>query len=447
MIATEIFTSFWKQKKVIALFVAIALLVCHACILIGQTHTATVYIKFLEQNALEGTATNGTKLNPYEITDSYIVSKALNQLGMKEKNVNAIAQRINVTPMISSAEQEKYASWINEFSDYEKTEDKKSTPIYYKIEFESKEGYQFAQTFLSALIEQYRNYYTERYSGYCEVALVPESVALNSDYFYSVELLQKQVEETMSYLSNNASKGVDYRSPKTGYSLSDLADAYYSLLEMKIAPITQYILDTGVSKDASTLVAGLQQSAAAAQRESDENATKADTQKQMMLLYAEKNKEYVSSVISPEDYNNQIYGDMERDRTYLRNLTTYDQFMNDYVDYAVKSGDLLIDKAYINKNLLRFGNSTSSGISPTEEIAEIYEQYALLMNITDQTLDDYNAYRSGRVILQVCSIQTEETLPELLYYTVSGIFALCLACGFIVINELKKSRTKYGAEE
>ena len=195
MIVTDILSALWKRKGIIALFVAVALLACYAYLFIGQAHTATVYIKFLEETAVDGVATNGAKLDPYEISEPYIVGKALSQMGMEEKNVISIAQGIKVTPVTSYAEQEKYASWIDQFSNYENTEEEKSIPIYYRIDFKSKEGIEFSRSFISALIQQYRSYYTERYSGFNEVALVSEPIVMNSDYFYSVDLLHKQIEE------------------------------------------------------------------------------------------------------------------------------------------------------------------------------------------------------------------------------------------------------------
>lgn len=439
MIASDILEALWKQKRIIALFVAIAVLACYFCLFMGQSHTAAVYIKYLEEKAVDGVATNGTDLDPYEIAEPYIVGKALAQLGMSHLNANAVAQRIKVVPVISAAEQEKYASWIDQFSNYDNTEEKKPTPVYYRIEFHSKEGVAFAQSFLSALLHQYRGYYTQQYAGLSEVAQVSEVLVLNADYFYATKMLHEQIENTMSYLSNIASGDVDYRSPQTGYSLNDLMDAYGFLVETKVAPTMQYIFDTGVSKDVSTLVAGLRQSSNAAQQGSDENADKADTQKQMMQLYAEKNKEYVSTVISPEDYDEQIFGNVERDKAYIRNLTTYDKMMFAYVEYTTKSGDLLIDKAYINESLSKFG-ATSTADAPVEAISNLYAQYVSLMEITEQTLEGYNAFKSGRVLLQASGIQVTETLPELLYYVVSMILALCLGCGLIVVQELKKVR-------
>ena len=446
MIATDILAALWKRKSMIALFVAIALLACHAYLLAGQSYTAAVYIKYLEDSAADGITTNGSVLDPYEISEPFIVGKALAQMGMTTKNVNAVAQRIRVTPVNSNAEQLKYASWLDQFSNYEKTEEAKATPVYYRIEFKSAEGIQFSRAFLTALIQQYRSFYTERYAGYCEVAVIPKSTVSNADYFYAVDLLQTQIENTRAYLSGIVESDFDYRSAVTGYSLQDLIDAYDLLIETDIAPVTQYILDNGISRDVLTLAAELRQSADTAQRNSDENATKAATQIEMMLLYAEKNHEYVSSVITPDDYDNQIFGEVERDKDYVRIFSTYDQMMLDYVDYATLREDLLIDKAYINANLENFSSGSSSDSAPIDEIADIYDQYAYLMDVTAKTLDGYNAFKAGRVVMQVSGIRITEELPDMLYYMMSGILAVCLSCGLIVVDEVKKSVLSHGEE-
>lgn len=447
MIATDLLAALWKRKGFIALFVSVALLVCHFYIFSGQAYTAAVYVKYLEESAADGIATNGSKLDPYEIAEPFIVGKALEQLGRTNANANSVAQRIKVTPVNSNAEQEKYSSWIDQFSNYENTEEKRVTPVYYRIEFSSAEGVQFSKVFLNALIHQYRSFYAERYSGFCEVAIIPESTVRNADYFYAVDLLQTQIENTRSYLTEIVEADFDYRSSETGYSLKDLVDAYDFLLETRLAPVTQYILDTGASRDILTLTAELQQSADTAQHNSDENAAKAETQKEMMLLYAEKNQEYVSTVINPDDYDSQIYGDVERDKDYVRDFSTYDQMMLDYVSYATESGDLLIDKAYINSNLEKFSAAPTVAADPAEDISSIYDEYAFLMDVTQKTLDGYNAVKAGRSVLQVSGVRVTEALPDSLYYMVSMILAVCLSCGLIVIEELKKSTQNDGKEE
>jgi hypothetical protein len=178
--------------------------------------------------------------------------------------------------------------------------------------------------------------------------------------------------------------------------------------------------------------------------DSNENSDKANTKEDMMLLFAEKNKEYISTILNSDEGEDQVYADADRDKHYTHSLTTYDQLMMDYVEFAVRSENLLIDKEYLDENLSKFGKAALGAIAPDEEISDIYDQYVDLMNVTQQTLDGYNSFKSARTILQVSGIKITETLPELLYYTVSGILGLCLGCGFVFISELYKTKGSYG---
>jgi hypothetical protein len=143
-------------------------------------------------------------------------------------------------------------------------------------------------------------------------------------------------------------------------------------------------------------------------------------------------------VINEDGYDNQVYSDVERDKIHNREKTTYDQLTLDYVDFAVNSSNLKIDKTYIDANLSQFKNAAASADAPDAEITTIYEKYADLMNITERTLDDYNTFKSARTMCQVSGIKIAETLPELLYYAVSAILALCLGCGLVVVQALRK---------
>ena len=248
MSVADIQKSLLKHKRYLALFVAVVMLLCHGYLAIAQTHTATVYIKYVGAHAEDGKAADGSVLKPYEITDSYVVGQALKQLGINEVRASALAQNITVTPVLSTAEREKYASWINQFSSYEETEDNKLNPIYYCIKFQSEEGPAFARDFLGALVQQYRIHYAQKYVGQYVVVAETESAILNADYFLAAQRLQERLETNIDYLTTILNGDSNYRSPNTGYSISDLVDAHAFLLETKLAPTNRYILDLGISK-------------------------------------------------------------------------------------------------------------------------------------------------------------------------------------------------------
>ena len=440
MTVTDIQNVLLKYKRPLALFVAIVVLLCHFYLGFAQTHTATVYIKYLGEKPENGQAANGSVLKPYEITDSYVVGEALKQLGINDIKASSLAQKITVTPVLSTAEQEKYASWIDQFSSYEETEDDKLNPVYYCIQFESEDGVQFARDFLGALVQQYRIHYAQKYVGQRMVVAETEPAILNADYFNAAQRLQDRLESNMDYLTSIVEGDLNYRSPKTGYSVSDLIDAHAILLETRLAPVNRYILDLGISKDADTLIASLRYSIDNAQLNSKKNAQKAETQEQLMALYAEKNYEYMWEVVDGDEDNSQVRHDAERDKRYNTVKTTYDQMMLDYVGYATTSRDLLIDKAYNESYLSQFTTVSATSEALDADLAGIYGEYQRLHDLTIRTLEGYNDYLSAQHLMQVSGIQVEETLPDLLFYAVSGILSVGLGVVCVLFLELKREK-------
>ena len=440
MTVTDIQNILLKYKRPLALFVSIVILLCHFYLGITQTHTATVYIKYLGEKPENGQAANGSALKPYEITDSYVVGEALKQLGINDIKASTLAQKITVTPVLSKAEQDKYASWIDQFSSYEETEEDKLNPVFYCIQFESADGVQFARDFLGALVQQYRIHYAQKYVGQRMVVAATEPAILNVDYFVAAQRLQGRLEANMDYLESIVDGDKNYRSPSTGYSISDLIDAHDYLLETRLAPVNRYILDLGISKDADTLIASLRHSIDNAQLDSEKNAQKAVTQEELMALYAEKNYEYMWEVVNGDEDNSQVRHDAERDKRYNTVKTTYDQMVLDYVGYATTSRDLLIDKAFNESYLSQFTTVSATNEALDTEMASIYGEYQQLHNLTTCTLEDYNDYLAAQHLRQVSGVQVEETLPDLLYYAVSGILSVGLGVVCVLFLELKREK-------
>ena len=440
MTVTDIQNALLKYKRPLALFLSIVMLLCHFYLGSAQTCTATVYIKYLGENPENGLAANGSELEPYEITDSYVVGEALKQLGINDIKASSLAQKITVTPVVSTAEQDKYASWIDRFSSYEDTEENKLNPVFYCIRFETADGAQFARDFLGALVQQYRIHYAQKYVGEWMVVAETESAILNADYFIATQRLQKRLESNMDYLKVIAAGDKNYRSPSTGYSISDLIDEHDFQLETNLAPANRYILDLGISKDADTLLASLRHNIDNAQLDSDKNTQKAVTQEELMALYAEKNYEYMWEVVDGDEDNSQVRHDAERDKHYNTVKTTYDQMVMDYVDYATTSRDLLIDKAYDESYLSQFTTVSATNEALDAELADIYAEYKQLHELTTRTLKDYNEHMAAQHLQQVSGVQVGETLPDLLYYAVGGILAVGLGVVWVLFLELKRKK-------
>ena len=350
MSVSEVQIYLLKYKRFLAIFVSTALLLCATFINVSQSYTAEIYIKYLGDKAESGLTENGKNLNPYEITDALVVKKTLESIGAKITSYNEIRKGISVSPIILSSEEEKYNSYIENFSDYDNTEENKTQPVYFSVKFTSKQSDEFARKFLNALIKEYRIYYVEKYAYSNDVTLISEDAVMQYDYFETAELLENKIRNNVNYLNNIISADTDFRSAQTGYSMKDLAVAYDSLLKNDLSGVSRIILENGISKNSNVLKNSLWNQLDAAILESNMNAEKAGTQKELMETYSKKNKEYVWDISRAED-DNQIHSDVERDRAYNTDKSVYDQMILDYINYGIKSKNLLIDKDIYNSSI------------------------------------------------------------------------------------------------
>ena len=429
-----------KYKKHLAILVSLSLLLCTIFINISQSYTAEIYIKYLGDKAVSGLTENGKELNPYEISDALIVKKALDSIGVKSTSYNTIRKNISISPIILSSEEAKYASYIENFSDYDSNEENKDHPICFSVKFTTSQSGEFARKFLAALIEEYRIYYVEKYAYSNDITLISEEAVMQYDYFETAELLKDKTRNNIAYLNSIITDDTDFRSVQTGYSMSDIANAYDSILKNDLANVSQFILENGISRNSDVLKNTLQNQADVAVLDSNMNAEKAATQKELLKKYSEKNKEYVWSTKSSESDDNQIHSDIERDSTYNTDKSVYDQMILEYVDYSIKSKDLLSDTDIYTDNITHFFNENVQNPQVEQLLFEICDKYNTIQQLTEKTIDDYNNYKSSRYITTISGIATSKDVNGFIYYT--STFVLSLGVGIIIIVFLELKRKK-----
>ena len=439
MSVSELQSYLLKYKKFLAIFVSIALLLCATFINVSQSYTAEIYIKYLGDKAEAGLTENGKKLNPYEISDALIVKKALESIGVENTSYNTIRKGISVSPIILSSEEAKYASYIDNFSDYDNTEENKTQPVYFSVKFTSKQSDEFARKFLNALIEEYRIYYVEKYAYSDDMTLISEYAVMQYDYFETAALLEDKIRNNISYLNSIIFGDTDFRSAQTGYSMRDLATAYDSLLGNDLAGVSQIILENGITRNSDVLKNTLQNRADAALLDSNMNAEKAATQKALTETYSKKNKEYVWDTFSADD-DNQIHSDIERDYIYSADKSVYDQMILDYVNYGIKSKDLLIDKDIYTENIECFSDESAQNPQVEQLLSDICDKYNTIQQLTEKTIDDYNNYKSARYLTTISGIAISEDVNELIYYASTLVLSLGFGIIAIVFLELKRKK-------
>lgn len=441
-----------EHKKIFAVLIAVAIVLCSLGLKATESYTSEIVIKYIGSRAEDGFAENGEKINPYEINSSLVVKNAVSALGFKNSNIEEIRRNIIITPIIPTAEQEKYASWIDKFSDYDKNEDEKKHTVYYSVKYTTPRGNDYAKRMLSAVISQYRLYYVEKYTYSNDITNLSSEAAIQYDYYDTVDMLRSKIKSNIDYLNKISEDSNDYRSPQTGYSLLDLAAEYRSLSEQDLSVSERMIVENGITKNAWYLRNSLQNKMTDAAYNIDLYNKKAETQKNLMTVYSEKNKQYLwddgNKKSGDDSESSQVRENVERDEYYVRNKSVYDNLALDYVKYRTEALNLDIDRQRYEADV----NSFPDGFSNTElkkelekRLENICEKFNNLYSLTKNTIDDYNTFKSAKSISCISGVVAHKTVSTVFYYTVSLVIALMLGiliCGILTYLQKKRLKVK-----
>lgn len=433
-------------RRIFAFLVALSIVLCSMGLKLTESHTAEIIIKYICDSAEEGLTENGQKINPYEINSSLVVKNAVSALGLKNKNIEGICRNITITPIIPTSEQEKYSSWIDKFSDYEKDEEAKKHTVYYSVKYTTAAGKDYAKRMLSAVISQYRLYYVEKYTYSNDITKLSGETAMQYDYYDTVDMLREKIKSNTEYLARISSADNDYRSPHTGYSLLDLAAEYKSLSEQDLSVAERMIVENGITKNAWYLRNSLQNKATEAQYDVELNNKKAETQRNLMTVYSKKNKQYLwdkNNRNDDEGESSQVRENVERDEVYVQAKSVYDNLVLDYVKYRTEALKAELDRQRYESDISSFSDDFSDA-ELQNELERILEdtcrKYNDLYELTKSTIDDYNTYKSAKSIECISGVVAHKSTSTVFYYGVSVILALMIGVVLSVLLVFIKKR-------
>lgn len=437
MSVSEIQSSLFRHKRSLTILVCLAVLVCALFLHLKQSYTAQVYIRYDTTQAQQGLTQNNKQLDPYEISDAQVVTKALERMGVTNISSDRVIQNIRVTPVQSVAELEKYEAWIDNFSNYDEDETGKVFPVNYCISFQTDRSKEFAWGFLSALIEEYRVYYAETYGWHSNISVLSDDVVQEQDYWKVVQTLRDKFDSVKSVLMDIEAGDLNYRSPRTGWSVRDLTDVFTFLEQTKLAGTEQYILENGVSKDREVLRADLNVKADTAGQESARSDELAQTKRVLMDKYSERNRDYLWQDSADEE-TIQIREDIEHNSWYNESLTTYDQLMVEFVSHQIDSKNFDAARQTYEGQAEQFFKGHDDDGMAAQRLNEICADFEQLFEVAEETLEDYNLFKQSRNIRQLSGIAVNNTMSELICYAISVVLSLGVGVVAVIFVELKR---------
>lgn len=408
-----------------------------------QTYTATTNIKFLNSDASNGYAYDGTLISKdiEEITDTEVLESAIQKVGIGEKiTANKLAKEISVEKVIPDDEQKKIdAALDNGHTDYE------YYPIEYKISIES--DLPEAGKILNAVVGCYITYYSENHiskdSFPSDISQVL-SEGNSYDYIEQADLVRENIEKMTSYLSSMDSVANNYRNAINGYSFGDLKELYQYTYDTMLPELYATILTNKATKNPELLLQKLEQSNSEKEETSKNTGDDLNKIKDLIKSYSEKNKSdgTVKSGETGDNYDENhtnviqdVYTNEDKPKS------TYDELFSKYISSKDYQSNNKTDITY-NKYLISvFKGATATDDKEIEnsiesQINSVLEQVNKLYNYSEECRNEYAEISSTGVISQINTPVAQRTISVKLYTVLSmaAVFAmLCVAVPVLII--------------
>lgn len=388
-----------------------------------RTYTASVSFRFLNSNAKDGYANDGTPLNFEEIRGAEILGKALEKYGPTESGLTAdeLAASLTVEEVIPKEEQDKIDSALKNGKEYE------YNPVEFKATLTT--GEVETARLLQCIADSYYEYYEENHV--VKFKLTPVADIEAYDYIEIADELRTVMLSDKDFLTTANASDPDFRCSMNGYLFSDIMAEYDYLYNNDLPRLYAMILSGHAAKNPSLLLDKLNKRVIQNDYASRDTKASTDIVETLILSYSEKNK---AQEIGTGDYSNLIDENHQNIMDYVYEndtspTATYDNLFKRYYSELDIVSVNNVDNEYYKYLISVFENAVplSEGTKRDaieSQIAYIYEKALRLHELSVEAKEEYDAVLAAKVLKQL-------NTP---YAVASGHVKLYTALAFVAVN-------------
>ena len=449
----QILRYFKKLLPVIIIFCLVATYGVYFKLSTSNTYVASEVIHYNDEQAEQGLAPTGEKLDVNEIKSSAVMSKVVDKMGLSGiYSVDSLISRIYITPIEDADKVAQKEAKLEEGEEYI------YEPSTFIVSFAatSSEGADFARTILDQTLDVYFEQFSQKYVNVAPANNTIQNLNKNDyDYIEMMELIDSSIDDTLSILYQRMEQNHYFRSTETGVSFAELADEFNYLRTVKVSYLFSNIYKHQITKNKSVLVSDY------TTRIDNNNISNVKEESivadvvTVIDAYVEKMRESGNTNISYEYILDNLH---ERNlQEYMGDQTvTYDELIYSWRDHEESRKHAIIDSAYCTYTIDAFtdcidtcsGECKSSGKTCTEfhnseyatlkanvenEINTLIEELTNLYYLTMRTNNEYNKYLGASYISVLSTSSVKESVNVVLYTAIAFFFLMVVCCGGAIV--------------
>ena len=449
----QIFRYLKKLLPFIVIFCLIATYAVYYKLSASNSYIASEVIHYNDEQAEQGLAPTGDKLDVNEIKSSAVMSKVVEKMGLTGVySVDSLISRINITPL---PDEDKVAQ---KNAKLEEGEEYIYEPSTYIVSFaaNSGEGANLARTILDETLDVYFEEFSQKYVNVAPANNTIANLDKNDyDYIEMMELIDTSIDETLTTLYQRVEQNNYYRSTETGVSFSELADDFNYIRQVKVSAIFSEIYKYQITKNKSVLISDYTTRIDNNKISNTKDDSLIEDIVTVIDAYVKKMRESGNTNISYEYILDNLH---EKNlQEYVGDQTvTYDELIYSWRDRNESKKHAIIDSAYCKYILNTFtnckgkcgGKCESSSLTCAEiynknyaakkqnvenEINSLLNELNTLYDITTKTNNEYNKYLGASYISVLSSASVRESVNVMLYTAIAFFFLMVVCCGGAIV--------------
>lgn len=448
----DIFRYIFKWKYIIIIELALSVFAAYGYVQSRQTYNSTAVIELNDECIKSGKALDNSTYDYYEIVSPNVITNVINDLGLS-KSVDSLRRKVTVTPIIPESEKE-----IKE-SKEKSGEKHEYYPNIFSVTYTGGVGESAAdvRNILASIVDNYVNYYTEKYVQLSSVNDVAYNEEMGSyDYIDMAEMIRDNLDDITAKLEGYSAQKPDFRSTSTGLSFSDLSKEYGYLKDFAVPEIFADIYAGQVTKNKQLLIETYTGRKEQYMVERQNYIDAANIAKTRMESFSSANIDVPNSYNTPTGENDdkmEIINGVHDGINPYNTVTTYDNLMDSYVDKNVAANTMLLKAQNCDEVLAKFSAPLPKGTDTdiitarvNKNLKEAKDKITELNNTTNKVIADYNAYESTVHVAPLTGENYYATMSTALYILIAvvvvGFLGIIIALTVEIVLAMKKQNAK-----
>jgi len=443
-----------KLLPLIGVFCLLATYGIHTKLASSNTYVASEVIHYNDEQAEQGKAPTGDKLDVNDIKSSAVMSKVVDRMGLSGiYSVDSLISRISITPLPDEDKLAQKEAKLEEGEEYI------YEPSTFVVSFTAtnNEGSEFARTILDETLDVYFAEFSQKYVNVAPANNTIENLDNgNYDYIEMMEMIDTSIEDTLTTLYQRMDQNPYFRSTQSGVSFNDLADDFNYLRQVKVSSLFSKIYKYQLTKNKPVLISDY---TTRIDNNNISNAKEASIVEDIVTVidaYVTKMRdsgntnityEYILDNLHERNLIGEEGGYVPGDQT-----VTYDELIYGWRDHNELKEHAIIDSAYCEYVIDTFrlctggcgGACASSAQTCTElcnneyaqlkadlekDIQELVTELTDLYSDTMTTNDEYNEYLGASYISVLSSASVKPSVNVTLYTIIAGFFLVIVCFG------------------